>query len=283
MKALVVGLALAFSTAAVAQQLPPAADSAIGRAVRLAGENDTVSARRLLDSVASARGASPLVRGEAAYWQSRLAATPSDRERLLGALIVDNPFSPRVPKALYELGMLELERNDRDRAAVHLARFLSAAPGDSARVSVSLVLGRLLLERGELPRACAVLLAGRTEVPEGAIELRNQFNFSASRCEGVDTTARVDRPATSDSAPAPRRSGAFTVQVAAYDTRNAADKLATTLRGHGLEARVVGTAKPFRVRVGRYATRAEAEEASRQIDSVSKSKSIVVVVGPEEG
>jgi hypothetical protein len=272
-----------FATSATAQQLPPAADTAFARALQLAGDNDTLSARRMLDSIASARGTSPLVRGEAGYLLSRLAPTPADRERMLGAFIIDNPFSPRLPTALYELGMLELDRSDRDRAAVHLARFLAAAPDDSARVSVSLVLGRLLLERGEVPRGCAVLLSGRSEVPEAAIELRNQFNFSASRCQGVDTTAKSDQAPSHDSLPAPRRSGAFTVQVAAYDTKSPADKLATTLRGHGLEARVVGTARPFRVRVGRYATRSEAEEASRQIDNVSKSKSIVVVVGPEEG
>ena len=49
-----------------------------------------------------------------------------------------------------------------------------------------------------------------------------------------------------------------------------------------LEARVVGTTKPFRVRVGRYATRSEAEQASRDVDKVAKSRSIVVIVGPEE-
>ena len=79
-----------------------------------------------------------------------------------------------------------------------------------------------------------------------------------------------------------RRTGAFTVQVAAYDTKRAADKLAATLKGQGLDARVIGKEKPFRVRVGRYATRGEAEEASRRVDRIAKSQSIVVVVGPEE-
>lgn len=274
--------ALIVTTPAVAQQLPPAADSAIARAIQLAADKDSAAGRRVLDSLAAAPDAAMLVRGEATYWLSRFAVSSADRERVLGTLIVDNPFSPRVPAALYEIGMLELARNDRDRAAVHLARYLSAASADSGRLTASLALGRLLLERGEIPRACAVLLVGRGEVPDAAIELRNQFDFSASRCQGVDTTTRVEAPPVADTAPAPRRTGAFTVQVAAYETKSAADRLATTLRGQGLEARVVGVSKPYRVRVGRHATRVEAEEASRKIDVIAKSKSIVVVVGPEE-
>lgn len=279
---LTIGLALLIAAPAMAQQLTPAADSAIARAIQLAANDDSAASRRVLDSLASGREASPLLRGEATYWLSRFAPTPADRERVLGMLIVDHPFSPRVPAALYEIGMLELARNDRDRAAVHLARYLSTAPVDTGRVTVALALGRLLLERGEIPRACAVLLVGKGEVPEAALELRSQFEFSASRCQGVDTTSRVEPPAVADTAPAPRRTGAFTVQVAAYETQPAADRLVTTLRGQGLEARVVGTSKPFRVRVGRYATRGEAEDASRRVDSIAKSKSIVVVVGPEE-
>lgn len=278
---LVTLLIVAAARASSAQQLPPAAEAAVNRATQMASNRDTVGARRVLDSLVNARESTPLVRGEASYWLSRFAGTAEDRERILGALIIDYPFSARVPRALYELGTMELDRGERDRAAAHLTRYLSAAPDDSGRVAASLALGKLLLERGETPRACAVLLVGRSEVPPDAIELRNQFEFSVGRCQGVDTTTRIEK-VVADTTPAESRTGAFTVQVAAYDTKAGADRLATTLRGQGLEARVVGKAKPFRVRVGRYATRSEAEEASRRVDSVAKSKSIVVIVGPEE-
>ena len=268
--------------AARAQEPPASADSAIMRALKLAEDKDSTGARKLLDSLA-ARAEAPLVRGEATYQLSRLAATVSDRERILTGLVIDHPFSPRLPDALLALANLELARNDRDRAVTHFGRYLSAsAPGDSARPAAALTLGRLLLERADLPRGCAALLIGRSELSESAIELRNQFEFSISRCQGVDTTTKVDRRPVVDTTPARGRTGAFTVQVAAYDTKAAAERLATRLRGQGLEARVAGTTKPFRVRVGRYATRSEAEEASRRVDAVAKSRSIVVVVGPEE-
>jgi hypothetical protein len=265
-----------------AQQLPPAADSVVRRAMRLASEKDSIGARRLLDSVAST-GESALVRAEATYQLALIAPTAADRELALSGLVIDYPFSPRLPAALLALGTLELARNDRDRAALHLTRYLGAStPPDTGRIHASLALGRLLLERGELPRGCAALLVGRSELPETALELRTQFDFSIGRCQGIDTTSKIEQKPIADAAPAPRRTGAFTVQVAAYDTKSAAEKLATRLRGQGLEARVVGTGKPFRVRVGRFATRVEAEEASRRVDSIAKSSSIVVVVGPEE-
>lgn len=264
-----------------AQQLPAAADSALARAAKMVSDKDSVGARKVLDSL-STKGESPLVRAEAAYQRSQIASG-AEREALLTSLIIDYPFAPSVSPALFDLGMLELAKNDRDRAAIHLSRYLSssAAP-DSARIPASLALGRLLLERGDMPRGCAALLIGRAELPESSLEIRTQFEFSIARCQGVDTASKPEPKPVADTVPAPQRTGAFTVQVAAYDTEKGAERLVATLRAQGLDARVVGTAKPFRVRVGRYATRADAEEASRHIDAVAKSKSIVVIVGPEE-
>jgi hypothetical protein len=268
------------ATTALGQQ--SAGDSAIARAQKLATDRDSTTARKLLDSLAT-HGDSPVLRGEATFQLSRIAPSAAERERILTGLVVDHPFSPRLPAALLGLGMLELARNDRDRAVMHLSRYLTAtAPPDTGRIAASLALGRLLVERGELPRGCAALLIGRSELPETALELKNQFEFSIGRCQGVDTTTKIDTRPAVDTTPAPRRTGAFTVQIAAYDTKAAADRLATKLRGQGLEARVAGTTKPFRVRVGRYATRSEAEAASREVDAIAKSRSIVVVVGPEE-
>jgi hypothetical protein len=282
MKKFILLLSVVCGAPSQAQQLPPAADSVIAHATKLVSQKDSTGARRLLDSLAS-KGESPLVRAEATYQLALIASSAADRELTLSGLVIDYPFSPRLPAALLALGTLELARNDRDRAALHLTRYLVAStPPDTGRIHASLALGRLLLERGELPRGCASLLVGRSELPETALELRTQFDFSIGRCQGVDTSSKVEQKPVADAAPAPRRTGAFTVQVAAYDTKSAAEKLATKLRGQGLEARVVGTAKPFRVRVGRFATRGEAEEASRRVDSIAKSTSMVVVVGPEE-
>src|SRR5438874_6956325 len=57
----------------------------------------------------------------------------------------------------------------------------------------------------------------------------------------------------------------YSVQVAAYNHRADAEKLASTLKKRGYEARVDGSLVPFRVRVGRYATEKAAEDALRKM------------------
>lgn len=59
----------------------------------------------------------------------------------------------------------------------------------------------------------------------------------------------------------------FTVQVAAYNERGSADDLASKLTGRGYPARVWGSAAPFRVRIGRYDTRAAAEAEATTLKS----------------
>ena len=100
-----------------------------------------------------------------------------------------------------------------------------------------------------------------------------------------DKTAVIDSaksppsamPATK--APAVSRSSSYSVQVAAYNRRAEADKLASSLKTRGYQARVDGNAAPFRVRIGRYATAKDAEEALRKIKA--KHMDGFVVRAPE--
>jgi len=84
---------------------------------------------------------------------------------------------------------------------------------------------------------------------------------------------RPDAPA------APASTARFAVQFAAYDDRPGAERLAVTLRGRGIVARVEGTAAPFRVRAGRYTTRVEAE-AQAAVWRRPGQAAIAVAYGP---
>jgi cell division protein FtsN len=68
------------------------------------------------------------------------------------------------------------------------------------------------------------------------------------------------------------------VQVGAYPTRDAAETMRRSLVNRGIAARVVGTTKPYRVRVGVYSTRAQADSAAQKL----KSKQIDVYVTEAE-
>ncbi len=75
------------------------------------------------------------------------------------------------------------------------------------------------------------------------------------------------------------RPSAYSVQVAAYNRKSEADKLTASLTKRGYPARVDGEVAPFRVRIGRYVTGKEAEDALRKIKA--KQMDGFVVRAPE--
>lgn len=81
--------------------------------------------------------------------------------------------------------------------------------------------------------------------------------------------AKAPKAAAEKSAAKPNvavsRGSGYSVQVAAYSHKPEADKLAGNLSKRGYSARVDGSVAPFRVRIGRYTTEKEAEDALRKI------------------
>jgi cell division protein FtsN len=69
----------------------------------------------------------------------------------------------------------------------------------------------------------------------------------------------------------------FSVQVAAFPNKPAADSFRESLAARGYDVRVWGTENPFRVRVGRYATRAEAAELAQELRAKMIAKDAYVV------
>jgi cell division septation protein DedD len=76
--------------------------------------------------------------------------------------------------------------------------------------------------------------------------------------------ATAEKPGMKSSTAISHVSG-YSVQVAAYSHRPEADKLTATLNKRGYSARVDGSVAPFRVRIGRYTTEKEAEDALKKI------------------
>ena len=72
--------------------------------------------------------------------------------------------------------------------------------------------------------------------------------------------AIVSRPAATSSS-----GQAWSVQVAAYNVISQADAMVARLKTNGYEARVDGTAAPYRVRIGRYATQGQASAVQRSL------------------
>jgi hypothetical protein len=111
------------------------------------------------------------------------------------------------------------------------------------------------------PPPAAATAAARDSLRRAAQRLARSKGDSAAHA----TTIATKKPRVATAPPPPASSSAFTVQVAAYPARAAAESLAAHLRERGYDSRVYGTAAPFRVRVGRYATEAAADAVERAL------------------
>lgn len=297
-----------------------ASDTIFARARQLVLEGNGAQGRAIVDSVIAQTTVGTPGYAEALYWRALLAAAAADAERDYRRIIVEYPLSTRSGDALFSLSQLEMSRGDRDNAATHLERFMRDYPESPDRARAGLSLTRLLMDQGRVPRGCLTLGRARASVASDDVELKNQFDYYAQRCVGVDTVqaavvrpavpavptatdsarvasrrappqaARVDSAKTTaktsvppttapkTSAPPTTRAPAppttkppttsnttYTIQVAAFDTKAEADQLADRLNTRGLTARVYGAAKPFRVRIGRFATQEAANDLLKQL------------------
>ncbi len=271
-----------------------AMDSAFARARRLVMSGQTAAGRQIGDSIAASTREGTETYGEALYGLAMLAPTASAAAVDYGRIIVEYPLSAHAGDALLQLAQIERSQGDRASAIAHLQRYLRENPTSSKQGTTGLWLAQLLFEQNDDARGCGVLSDARAAASPSDVELQNQMNFYSARCAAVvaraiadsiawadsikaDSTARataLKRPAKkkapamrapNTSRPVPTSGGRYSVQLAAYETKTAAENLVQTLHRHGVDARVDGDRKPFRVRVGHYKTLAEANTAAADL------------------
>ena len=265
-------------------------DSVFARARQLVVSGNGSAGRLLIDSVVAATSPDSQSYADAIYWRAALAATSADAERDYRRIIVEYPLSAHAGDALFQLAQIEAARGDRSAATVHLDRFLLENPTNAERGRAGLLLVRTSFDVGDAQHACVVLGRVLQNVPPDQVELRNQLDYYSPRCSSVDTTKAAGTAtgtaptATKDSArreAAPETKGKYTLQVASYNSKTDAEKLTNRLKARGLDARLVGTTKVFRVRIGHYQTRAAASAAARELKT-KKIDAFVTEIGVEE-
>jgi cell division septation protein DedD len=287
------------NVAAQGSAVTPAADSVFLRAQRLVTNGNGAAGRVLVDSMISAATPDSPMYAEALYWRAALAGSPSDAERDYRRLVVDYWYAQHLGDALLQLAQVESARGDRAAATGHLERFMLEAPSHPDRPRAGLTLVRLLFDQNDLPRGCSAWRQATNAAPANAVELRNQLGYYSARCTAKDVSAASRVPvayppgsaptggAVRDTAASRRDSttgattGRFTLQIAAYQTKAEATRMVSRLASRGVTARIVGTAKPFRVRVGRYETRAAAIAAQSQLRA-KKLGALVTEIGSDD-
>jgi cell division septation protein DedD len=281
------------AAAAAAPVVPDPADTLLRRAQQMVYEGHAAGGRAIIDSVLTATSPGTPQYAEVLFTKAVVAPTAFEAERDFQRVIVEYPSSPRADDALLRIAQEEIARGDKEAARQHLTRLDRDRPPTSTLPRANLSVARAWFEVDDPTHACAALAAAHSTTPSSAIELIHQLDYAAQPCAGLPVVAvktapppvatapapapapapstppptpvvstPAPTPAVSTPAPTPVAStpaGKYTVQVAAYDTRGAAEALASKLRERGYESRVWGTAAPFRVRIGHYTTRAAAE------------------------
>jgi cell division septation protein DedD len=249
------------------------------RAQQMVTAGQDSAGRAVVDSVLRATTEGTPRYAEALFWRATFSKTAAAAERDYRRIAVEYPLSPRAQDALFRLAQLETTRGDRASARAHLARIQREHPSGPVSTRASVMLALLAFGDGDVATGCNAAAAARENLTSADVELRNQLDYYKPRCAnlaaseaardtasvaGVDASGGATATRGGAGAPASARQE-YSVQVAAYDTRQAADTLARRLSTRGYNVRVVGQSKPFRVRVGRYPTRERAEDAARQM------------------
>ena len=192
----------------VSSQAQSGADSAAyHRAQMLVNDGNSVAGRAIVDSLIARATSGTNEYAEGLYWRAVLSATALGAEMDYRRIIVDYPLSPRVEDVLLRLAQLELARADYDGALQHLNRLTLEHPTGVTRARAGYWTARVLFEKNDIQRACAVNADALARTGEKDTELRNQISYLNQRCIGVpivaapagDSTSSVN---TAETAPA---------------------------------------------------------------------------------
>lgn len=258
-----------------AQRGDTAGTAAVARARALSRSGDAGAARALLDSMVGAAADGTNARAVALFWRAMLASDTAAAMQDYTTIVVDHALSAYAASALAHLGQIELARGDRQSARFHLERLVFDYAGTAAADSSWYWLGRARAETGELRGGCAAFDSARTHTASSDVERRKQIDFAQLPCRALAADTTRSAAASADTAP---RRARWSAQVAAYPSRAGADSLVRRLKRLGYDARV-DSLKLFHVRIGTFATRAEAAAFVAKMKQQGRTAIVVEVDG----
>jgi hypothetical protein len=277
------------------------------RAVRLAQEGSGDSARAAVQRVLDATPSTDTLYPQVLYARAVVAANAQDMRRDLQRVTAEYAASTWADRSLLRLAQLDYAGNDLESAAQNLERLRLDYPTSPIYAQAALWGGRTYFDLRRAPSACRWLAEGLARTGSD-VELKNQLQFYNQRCAGVVLdTARTDsarpdsaaraataqpadtakppvsvdsqKPVVAAADTTPRSPAAPTVlriQIAAVNTRAAADSIVKRVKTGGGDAVIAEEKGLFKVRVGAYPTRAAAAAALPSVRAKLGGQAFVV-------
>lgn len=259
-------LALAMLAVWPSGHLAAQTDVRLLEALRLAqsGQVDSGRAivRRLLATLPPADSTYP----QALLAAAKIAPDAQTVASHLNRIIVEYGSGPWADDALLLLTQLYFAQRDPAGTIQAAERLNRDYPDSPLRPRAGFAAARAYFELKNEARGCEMIqqaLAGAGD----DVEFKNQVRFYAARCSAPATaTTPPHPPPDSAGVKPPTATRIYAVQVLAVKSAAQVDDMLTRLRVMGFDARVVrDTSGLFKVRVGRYATRDEAQRTQQRL------------------
>ena len=248
-------------------------DPRLVEALRLAQSGQVDSGRATIRRLLATLSPTDSVYPEALLAAAKIAPDAQAVATNLNRIVVEYGASPWADDALLLLTQLYFAQRDPMQTIQAAERLNRDYPDSPLRPRANFSAARAYFELKNEARGCELIqqaIAGAGE----DVEFKNQVNFYAARCSApsptttsttqgggaqtVDTTTKT----------APAAPHAWAVQVLAVKSAAQVDDMLTRLKVMGFESRVMRDSTGFfKVRVGHYATRAEAQRAQQRLRS----------------
>ncbi len=249
--------------------------------VRLSGQADTVRAAALRVAQTRPDSARAMVRrllatmsphdslyAGALLAAGRVAADAPTVQMYLQRVVIEYGRSAWADSALLLLTQLYFAQGDPAATIQAAERMRRDYPDSPLKARSDFWGGRAYFDLKDDIHACTLV----QDALNGAgsdVEFKNQVAFYTARCAGGRAPAAGAGSVPAESTPpatTPPAATAYAVQVLAVKSAPQVDETLSRLRVMGFDARVVrDTSGLFKIRVGHYATREQAQQAQRRL------------------
>lgn len=245
-------------------RLSAQSDARLAEALRLAQTGQADSGRAIVRRLLTRLSPSDSLYPEALLTAAKIAPDAQTVSSNLNRIVLDYGSSPWADDALLLLTQLHFAQRDAAQTIQVAERLSRDYPDSPFRARASFFGARAYFELKNEMRGCELI----QQALDGAgddVEFKNQVTFYAARCNGPATTAASPPPPGGDTARTVQR--LYAVQVLAVKSAAQVDEMLTRLKVMGFQdARVVRDSTGFfKVRVGRYASRDEAQRVQQRL------------------